>query len=110
MLGNVKRVVAGALLLALVAAVFAGTASARPTAEPGVARYGRQAMYAQELRQRMQAEARFYASTSSRTDGGSLMLGYALVACLILLAGAGAAAAWRFERRSAAPAAAALHG
>jgi hypothetical protein len=110
MLGNVKRVVAGALLLSVVAALVAGTASARPTAERGIARHGRQALYAQELRARMQAEARFYASTSSTADGGSLMLGYALVACLILLAGAGAAAAWRFERRSAAPAVAALHG
>jgi hypothetical protein len=108
MVGNVKRVTMTALLLALVVAALAGTASARPTAERGNAIYGRNGLYAQEQRARMRAEARFYASTQSSTDSGSTTLGYALVACLLLLAGAGAAAAWRFERRNAAPLVAAL--
>jgi len=108
MVGNVKGTVRGVLLLALVAALLAAPASARPTAERGPAAHsGSGSVYRQELRARMQAEARFYASTAASRNDASQTLGYALVACLVLLAAAGAVAAWRFERRDATPAVAA---
>jgi hypothetical protein len=56
--------------------------------------------YRESLRAQLQIDAHLYATPAASAGDGSHELRYALLACLILLAGAGAVAAWQLERNS----------
>jgi hypothetical protein len=89
------------MLLVLASATLAvpAVASARPSGTQIVVHAKRPvSFYRESVRAQLEVDARFYATPAARTGGGSDELGYALVACLVLLVTGGAVAASRLER------------
>jgi hypothetical protein len=90
-----------AMLLVLATATLAipAVASARPSSTQIVVHAKRPvSFYRESLRAQLQADARFYATPAVRRGSSSDELGYAVIACLFVLVGAGAVAALRPER------------
>jgi hypothetical protein len=86
------------LALIFAAVVFAAPASAAVGPQAGTSHPTRHATFYQDARKAQKAESRFYEIAATSRGDDTNALASVLVACVVMLAGSAALAAWRLNR------------